>query len=336
MNKVIGHKEQRAELSRLFLIGSLPSTMLFEGPSGIGKALVARELAGLIFCESVGSGSQSGPGGCGNCHNCLVLKAGNLPDFHVLDCGSKDEGAVARVRELLYSLNLRSFSSPYRIVVLDNADKLSVQAANVLLKSIEEPRPNSFFVLITSNAARLPVTIRSRSQEWHFNTLPECEMREVISLNPGLLGSSSLSEWELNELLMLADGSPANLAQLSDKLTLWEEVKGIFDKVFRGDLAAGLQYTGTIGKNKEVLPQFFQLARMYARREMHEAKDALSALKWSYALSNLISAEYLVFIRNLNASYVLNAIFSDLFSDRVLDADYHLRHNEHLIEKIIV
>lgn len=336
MINLVGHKEQRAELRRLFLTGNLPSAMLFEGPPGIGKALSARELASLIFCEAADSKMHAGPGGCGTCHNCLVFKAGNVPDFHILDCGSKDEATIAQVRELLYSLNLRSFSSPYRVVVMDNADKLSIQSANVLLKSIEEPRPNSFFILITGNAARLPITIRSRCQEWHFNSLSEPEMREAISAKPELLGSSSLSEWELNELLTLADGSLSNLTQLSDKLELWEEVKGVFDKVFAGDLSAGFQYAASIGKNKDILPQLFQLARMNARRNMRDAQDSLAALKWSFALSNLISAEYLVFNRNLNASYVLNAIFSDLFSDHVLDADYHLRHNEHLIEKVVV
>ncbi len=336
MIDIVGHKEQRAELSRLFLIGNLPSAMLFEGPSGIGKALVARELASLIFCEAAASKTGTGPGGCGNCRNCLVLKAGNLPDFHILDCGSRDEAAIAQVRELLYSLNLRSFSSLYRLVVMDNADKLSIQSANVLLKSIEEPRPNSFFILITSNAARLPVTIRSRCQEWHFSPLRDSEMREALSSKPELTGSASLTEWEVNELLILADGSLSSLVQLCDKLELWEEVKSVFDKVYRGDLSAGFQYSSSTAKNREILPQFFQLARMNARRNMQEAREPHAALKWSYALSNLISAEYLVFNRNLNASYVLNAIFSDLFSDRILDADCHLRHNEHLIEKIVV
>lgn len=334
--KVIGHTAQRESLSRIFLRGSLPSTILFSGPAGIGKSLAAIELASLIFCEQTREGDHPGPGGCGHCHTCRVLDAGNMPDFYLLDCGSRDEGAISQVRELLYSLHLRSFSSPYRVIILDQVEKLSLQAANVLLKSIEEPRPDSFFILITSNAARMPVTVRSRSQEWRFMQLSNEEMREVVRIRPDLVNNQNLSESALSELLVLADGSPANLAQLHDKLDVWEEIKNVLDSTFEGDPAAGIRFSSAAGKNREGLPALLQLARMHARRRMHEAADPLAGLKWSYALSNFIAAEHLIFNRNLNASYVLNATFAALYTDPALDADCGMKQNEYLIEKITV
>ncbi|NMC63503.1 MAG: AAA family ATPase [SAR324 cluster bacterium] len=331
--EIIGHTEQRESLARLWATSSLPSALLFSGPKGIGKSLVARELAGLIFCDERKTFQNKA---CGQCHSCNVFNSGNMPDFYILDSGEKDESAIARVRGLLYSLHLRSFSSTYRVVILDQVEKMSLQACNVLLKSLEEPKPNSFFILISSNPSRLPITVRSRCQDWRFNPLSTEEMQELLRNQPELIQHNEASDWSINELITLADGAPANLGKLASELELWEEIKQRLDKTFNGDLASGLEYVTQISKNKDLLPDFLHLARIHARQRMLKSKDSLSALKWSYALANFISAEYLIFERNLNSAYVLNAIIADLFSYPDLDVDYALKHNEHLIAKMVV
>lgn len=332
---LFGHLEQRHALARLFVGGSLPSAMLLTGPAGIGKRLIALELSSLVYCEAPSIEAGNAPAACGHCHSCNLFNSGNMPDLHLLECGEKDESSIATVRELLYSLNLRGFSSPYRVIIVNDADKLSVQSCNVLLKSVEEPRPNTFFMLVTSNASRLPITIRSRCQQWNFLPLSSEEMLQAVRNIPDLARLQSDTR-SLNEVIQLADGSPGSAMQIASHVELSAEVSGVLDTVADGDLSRGIEKAAAWAKDKGSLRDVLQLARMHSRKRLRNAECDSEALRWSYAVRNFIMAEYMILDRNLNASYVLNAIFAQLFMEPQLDEEAIIAQNEPLIERVIV
>jgi DNA polymerase III delta' subunit len=152
---------------------------LFEGPEGAGKAETARALGMVLNCE------RRDPDGCGTCNQCLKIAAGTHPDVVWFDMTPK--GLTERVRELLTTLGFRPHEGRARVIIFDPAHGLApvperAEAANVLLKTLEEPPPDTYFVLVTAEPQRLPITVRSRCQRVRFDA-PETD----AALDPELL-----------------------------------------------------------------------------------------------------------------------------------------------------
>jgi DNA polymerase-3 subunit delta' len=154
----------------------LPHAMLIRGPEGVGKLAFATALAQALLCEHPGASGE----GCGACTGCTWLNRGSHPDLRLLepqvpdDAGEAGEGrekkarlqiAVEQVRELAHFLNLSSHRGKARVVVIHPAESLNVNAANALLKNLEEPPPQTYFFLVAHRWHQLLPTIRSRCQD---------------------------------------------------------------------------------------------------------------------------------------------------------------------------
>ena len=108
-----GHSRQRNALARLVQNDRLPSALLFAGPEGVGKRLVALELARQLVCEQ----AVNMLGGCANCKSCVLFAAGNYPDLIQRDCSAADQVDADTTRELVRMLQLKTFSGRARIVL---------------------------------------------------------------------------------------------------------------------------------------------------------------------------------------------------------------------------
>jgi len=176
---------QRDILERLLASrASLPHALLLQGRQGIGKADFALALAKTFLCEGASELSSA----CGHCTACNWFEQGNHPDFRLLEsealsqekeeAGEGAEGeqrsggkkpaskiAVAQVRELRDFINLTTHRNGLRIVVIHPAESMNLQAANALLKMLEEPPPRTLFMLVSHQPHQLLATIRSRCQQ---------------------------------------------------------------------------------------------------------------------------------------------------------------------------
>jgi DNA polymerase-3 subunit delta' len=149
-----------ARLAAAHAAGRLPAALLIHAAPGIGAGALARYFAQLRFC------AEADPP-CGHCAHCRRAASGEHPDFTVVgpDPESKlGQISIAQVRELAEQLALSSYEGRGTVVVLDPADALNRNAANALLKTLEEPRPDAHLVLLTHAPSLLPATIRSRCQ----------------------------------------------------------------------------------------------------------------------------------------------------------------------------
>lgn len=141
--------------------GRLPHALLLSGIDGIGKRAFSHCLAQTLLCLN-----PSPQGACGKCESCRQLLADSHPDFRML----VPEGASAAikvdpVRSLVEWLQLTASQSSYRIALLEQADKLNRNAANSLLKTLEEPGDHAVLILSATRAGALPATVRSRCQK---------------------------------------------------------------------------------------------------------------------------------------------------------------------------
>ncbi|MCB1756752.1 MAG: DNA polymerase III subunit delta' [Gammaproteobacteria bacterium] len=140
--------------------GRLPHAMLISGKSGVGKSSFSRFAAQTFLCK------QPGPEGyCGQCESCLLFAAGTHPDF--LPVGPAEKKTIIgidQVRELIDELELTPQCSQRKVAVIDPADSMNSNAANCLLKTLEEPASSDLILLVCTTPGYLPATIRSRCQ----------------------------------------------------------------------------------------------------------------------------------------------------------------------------
>jgi len=168
---IIGHERPVRILRAGLAAQRLPHALLFEGPDGVGKKLVALEMAKALNCEARGDDA------CGDCRSCSKIARDVHPDVKLVRrAADKSSLLVEQVRELIRGLQYRPYEGRAKVVIIDGAEDLSAGGENALLKTLEEPTDDSFLVLITSEPNRLLPTTRSRCQRIAFGTLPRDEV----------------------------------------------------------------------------------------------------------------------------------------------------------------
>lgn len=222
--QIQGHKRQLAFLQHAAEVGRLPHGLLFAGPSGVGKRTVAMKLAEALLGEQTGS------------FNPDLIVVERMPD--------KSEIVIEQIRDLVYKLALKPYAAPYKVAVIDDASQLNEEAANAMLKSLEEPKDYTIIILITSNPSRLPKTIVSRTQKINFGLVPGFEQQPLVddkhetfmsnSLVDRLLLAAELAELETEEIKNILQSWLMRLSrQLHDKpdLKLKEHIERVSDSM---------------------------------------------------------------------------------------------------------
>lgn len=172
-SRIRGHAFQKAYFKRALSLGKVHHAYLLSGPSGVGKKALALEVARALLCLQ-GQGEA-----CGSCRSCLLFERSAHPDFFLLE-PEKNTIGIDAVRQLIQRLSLKRVLSPFRIGVIDEVERLTEEAANCLLKTVEEPPEGVVLFLVTSRVAALPQTLLSRCQHLVFSGLPERLVAEYL------------------------------------------------------------------------------------------------------------------------------------------------------------
>jgi len=205
MNQLYGHEAALSRFSESLAADSLHHAWLLYGLKGIGKHTLAEKLAGLLMCESQTA--------CGACHGCKMLAAGSHPDVFRLGLieGKRDLN-IEQVRGVLSFLSLSGAESGRRVVILDDAERMNNQAANALLKGLEEPSAGSILLMVCSDLERLPATVRSRCMLEQCSPLSEGHVRSVLQQQ-----ESPIDDRFLDLAVEMAGGSPGSVSCMQDK-----------------------------------------------------------------------------------------------------------------------
>ncbi len=169
LNQIIGHEPISKAMLAAFEQNRLGATHLFVGPAGVGKKTLALALAQAMICTK---SKQA----CGECGACLRVESEQSESLLVV-CAEKTQIKAEQARGVLRFLSLQSLGT-HRVVIIDEAEKLNIQAANALLKILEEPPKNTFFFLIAPSVRSVLPTIRSRAQVWRFSPLTVSELAQ--------------------------------------------------------------------------------------------------------------------------------------------------------------
>ncbi len=206
---VVGHVRLVDLLSRSVAGGTLPPSLLFAGPAGVGKHLMALAVAQALNCTNSGPRSVGiGVDACGTCAACARIARGVHPD--VLFVAPGDTGAIKidQVRDVVDRAMYRPFEGRRRVVIIDEADALAHPAQNALLKTLEEPPSLSVFILVTARPDMLLPTVLSRCPQLRFRLLSADEIA-------GALMARGHHETEARAVAATADGSLSHAMQAS-------------------------------------------------------------------------------------------------------------------------
>lgn len=167
---IIGQARALARLDRAVRTAQVAHAYLFEGPAGVGKFMAARALAKALLCDEHG---------CNRCSACIRIDHGTHPDVAVVVPEGVTLG-IDQIRDLTRQAVLTAVEGGRRIFIVDDADAMTTQAANALLRTLEEPPPGVVFILVTANVHALLPTITSRCRQVNFGAIPAADIAVLL------------------------------------------------------------------------------------------------------------------------------------------------------------
>ncbi|PHR24576.1 MAG: DNA polymerase III subunit delta' [Desulfotalea sp.] len=282
-NHLLGQEKVKQLLGKALTSDRLPHGFLFKGPDGVGKCLYARGLAAAINCKDTTT-----IGACGNCSSCRKLYSGNHPDYTVI---RPDKGAIKidQVRQLVKLISYPPYESPVRVVVLEDVHAMRREAANSLLKTLEEPPVGNLFILTADSSREVLATLTSRCQVVPFVTLG-------VDITTTLLMTHGLEETDARILARLSEGSPGVALTLhrDEMVVMWREVVGFLSDPaihVNRDVGQLLCLAEKIAKLKETLPTFLGLLRLWIRDLLFEETEILTLSGIGIGVKNWSSKE---------------------------------------------
>jgi len=215
---ILGHDNVVGQFQESARRGRLATTYALVGPPGVGKRFFAEWLARAVLCEQTPLAELTA---CGRCPGCMQAAAGSHPDLHIV---ARPEGGSAlkvdvfigekepRSREgLCHDISLKPFRGERKVALIDDADHLTLEAANCLLKTLEEPPGHCLILLIATSLYRLLPTIRSRAQVVRFGPLSPSVLERLL-LEQGIADSPQAAA----RLALQSQGSLHRAATLAD------------------------------------------------------------------------------------------------------------------------
>ncbi len=213
------------QLSQAFSGTRPPHALLLLGAEGLGSELLAGWIAAHVLC--VGEGGRP----CGQCRACAAISRGGHPDLAWLTpLEDSKQIRIDEVRELVGDLALKSHQGGYKVVIVFPAESLNTNAANALLKTLEEPAPQTLLVLVAQRRARLPATIVSRCQRLVISAPTREAAREWLR--------RQMPDFDASALLRFARGAPLRALELAAREfgNVDRDMREVVDRLGRGAL----------------------------------------------------------------------------------------------------
>jgi len=321
---LLGHAKAKSLLQEAAANNKIGHAYLFRGPDGVGKKTAAQMFAAYLNCQNPGEGDA-----CCRCASCRKYISGNHPDLiHIAPDGAAIK--IGQVRELKHQLSFPPLEADVRVVILEDIHTMRREAANSLLKTLEEPAPDNLFILTADQTGEILPTIISRCQIIPFGALDHEDMAGVLMREKGIkkteaLTLASVAEGSLGRaILLLEQDLLAFRQEVVERLLLLQngQPETISQVFLISERAAAL---------KENIQEFLALLRLWYRDLILVAagapessavnKDLASSLsmaikRWSLAqiyekLHRLDLAEKQL-LRNCSRSLVLETLFFDL------------------------
>lgn len=302
LSDLLGQEAISELLKNAGRLDRLAHAYLFYGPKGSGKTTTARIIAKIANCQKRISNAAFKKLGepCNECQACLEIDKGLAMDVIEIDAASNR--GIDEIRNLKESIRVSPASFPYKVYIIDEAHQLTKDAFNALLKTLEEPPAHAILILVTTEAEKMPATIISRTQRFHFKRLTLKTMAEKlksiaetenIKINDEAVeliaeaGGGSMRDAEslLDQIASLKSGKQIDINDVEEIIgsVSFSKTSKLAELLINRDLATGLEYLSKINEGGYNLTQLNKDLIHYFRRVL--------ALKFSPELESHFSRE---------------------------------------------
>jgi len=255
-NSIIGQKEIVANLKNAIASQRIGHAYIFSGPKGIGKRSIAKIFASMLLCSS-----PQIDGCCGVCLQCTMLKEGSNPDYMELDTEGQSIG-VEEIRRIQSDVIIKPMYSKRKVYLIADSEKMTVQAQNSLLKTLEEPPEYTVILLTTSNYSALLETARSRAVRFNLKANTPEEVKKYLISNYG-------SQLEAVDFITAYSGgvigTAIKLAESNDFIDIREKTLEIVLKLAKGNLEDIFEFYDFFEKHKNDINTILDMMILFYR-----------------------------------------------------------------------
>lgn len=238
---IIGNEKTKEILKRTITLNRASHSYMFLGPEGIGKKLFAKEFAKTILCLDNNKAQESSY--CNICKSCIEFSSNNNPDFIFIE-PEETKIKIDQIRNMQTKVAEKPIISQNKVYIIDDADTMTNEAQNCLLKTLEEPPEYVTIILIGKNEENFLTTIRSRCTKIHFDTISNDKLKEYLLKN-----NVDISE----DLLEMADGSIKKALEISENKESYYSIENIMNSIDKCDIIEILNLAGELYKSKETI-----------------------------------------------------------------------------------
>lgn len=284
---VVGQEQVTELLRNAARMDRLAHAYLFFGNKGSGKTTTARIVAKVANCKTRYEDAKFKETGepCNTCVSCREIDEGRALDVIEIDAASNR--GIDEIRNLKENIRISPTSSHYKVYIIDEAHQLTKDAFNALLKTLEEPPAHAMMILVTTETEKMPATIVSRAQRYHFKKLPLATIVEklgVICKTEGIeahkdaleliaaSGGGSLRDAEslLDQIASLETDNEISAADVERTIGQagFSRVSKLAEMIFKEELTAALEYIHEVNESGYNVVQFAKDLIHYVRRAL--------------------------------------------------------------------
>lgn len=260
-NNIIGNNNVKNILIKSINNETVLHSYMFIGEQGIGKKLIAEQFAKMILCEAY-EGKE-----CDKCKSCVEFDSGNNPDFKMIEPDGKTI-KIEQIREMQTKVAEKPVNSGKKIYIIDDADLMTKEAQNCLLKTLEEPPEYIVIILIVSNENRVLTTIKSRCMKMHFEKISDEEIKKYLNEICGIQDFN-------NNILKMCDGSIGKCLDVKDRLNEYKEIENVFSNL-NTSITKFINSAEILYKNKEYINDYLEYINVilysYAKKDVNKVK----------------------------------------------------------------